>query len=184
MTENQDVEIVYGRYPSSRAVYSRKYNKIYINEIVKKYPLYLEWIIQHEMSHYNNNRFHKNTLVLLFLDIFCTDWRDVFKIYLFYNSKLNKEEKDSGLEFLNMNFTKEERKQFKDEFLSRFPSKGWLYQKIYDILKPGIDSIYIIIFTPVLYYKNWLTIYNYIIYYILVRIIDYLVVLILRKRSM
>jgi len=179
--ENQDVEIVYGRYSRSVVFYSGKSNKIYINEIVKKYPLFLEWVIQHEMSHYYN-RFHKHELVIVFLNII-TDWEDI-KIYLTFNRKLISEKNSCELEFLKLTFTQEEKKQFEDEFLFRFPSKNWLYQKIYDTLKPGVDSFYIILFTPFLYCKNWLTICNYIICYIFCRVILHLAYLILRKRKM
>jgi hypothetical protein len=161
--ENSYPEVIYGRFSRCVAFYTGKNNIIYINEIAKKYSMCHDYIIQHETSHYRNKS-HKFEIITLLFDI-ALDWYSIFQIYLSGNFQLLKEHIACYKEFSTLNFSKDER-LFDKTLVASFTLKQLFYQKSYDLLKPAMNGFYIIIFTPILYIFNQLTLFNYIFYYI------------------
>lgn len=80
-TINWDEIIVYHEIPvfTPDGFYQFKYNKIYIHELVRKYPEYHKYVLEHEKGHYKNNNEDKSFLRKIWTDI-KIDWKGSYKI--------------------------------------------------------------------------------------------------------
>jgi len=131
--ENNDestLNIEYKNYPRHLAFYSKKYDKIFITPIAKKYPRVYKYLKEHELKHYYYN---KKSPILSFIYNLALEWIEALNILDF---KLINEYRKCEKEFNKIYFSGEEIDNFDKEFLSEKYSIYWFRDKLYENLRP------------------------------------------------
>lgn len=149
-----DPPIEYIAYPRP-AFYSKKFDKIFINPLIKKYDELFNYVKTHETNHF---KYAKKPFVVSFFLNIGLEWKDA--LVLTFNRKILQQYKEFNKEsYDKYSFTIDEIKSFENIFLDPKYSHEWFIQKIYESLRPDSYMGVVIIFCILYFGINYSYIY-------------------------